>query len=247
MGAAGQLPVPSILHGVHARPELHQPLRFQTDLSWPTRFEVQVRAVSAQGGAALRIMLDGANVLERDFVVRERGGSPVQRFAGSYGVALTPGKHTIQVENVGEDWLEAGYTFREGRAQSGPPLRVWSSAGRTTALAWVRPADRTWHRLCELKAPVRPVPATRLRLPGLTPGKWEAELWDTWAGRPLHRQEVTVGKSGLASVLLPSLQQDVAVKLRREGASLSRSGRRESHREERREHQRRGGEEEDDD
>lgn len=246
-GATGQLPVASVLHGVHARPDLRNPIKFHTSLPWATRFGVQVRSVSGQGGGALRITVDGANTLERDFVVKERTTQPVQRFAGLYSVELPAGKHTVQVENVGEDWFEASYYFRSAVEQSAPPLQVWSAVGRRVALAWARPAGRTWHQLCELKQPNQPAPASTLVLPGLAPGNWNAELWDTWSGRVLARQLVTVGKSGTARVDLPAIERDLAIKLRRAGGATSADQRKPAPHEERHERKRRGGEEEDDD
>ena len=224
-GATGQVPVASLLHGVHTRSEFHNPVTFQTTLPWATRFEVQVRGVSGEGGGALRIMLDGKNVLERDFVDRDPSLQPDQRYAGIYGVDVPAGSHTLQVANVGQDWLEAGYFFRDAVERTGPPLQVWSAAGRSTALAWARPAGRTWHRVCELKRPVSPTPPCTLLLPGLTPGKWQAELWDTWSGRVVGRQAVTVARSGTARLALPKIERDLAVKLRREGTDIRTPGR----------------------
>ncbi|MBN2508111.1 MAG: DUF5060 domain-containing protein [Verrucomicrobia bacterium] len=94
-----------------------------------------------------------------------------------------------------------------------PPVVAWALVGRNHALAWARPAGRTWRNVCDRKMAVAPVGATVLRVPGLAPGNWNAEVWDTWGGGMVAQLRVKVEASGEAIVGLPAMARDYAVRL----------------------------------
>lgn len=207
-------PIGGVMNGVGNHPDLHNPLTFDTDLDRPVRFIVEASDVSGYGGAGLRISLDGRLVLSKDFPDPDgdRVTATLKNFAGDYAIEVPAGRHTIFVENPGADWVKADYRFEGAADRTGPELTVLASVGKSFAMAWLRQEDRTWRRVVEGKAPIRTIPEARLTLPGLAPGRWTAEVWDTWKGVALSRRAVTVGKDGRATLDLPPVQGDLAVR-----------------------------------
>jgi len=216
-GVQGELPLSAIQHGVGGHRDLHNPATFEIDLPWPTRCEVEVGEVSGHGGAALKMTLDGQTALAKDFPDPDgsKDTRPLKQFAGVYGLDVPPGRHTLVVENIGADWFMASYRFRNAIEPTGPPLLSWALVGTNTVLVWSRVEDRTWQRICGLKAVVPSAPASVLLFPGLTPGLWTAELWDTWNGTITETREIIVPPSGEARLSLPPIEKDLAIKLRR--------------------------------
>jgi hypothetical protein len=216
-GASGQVPIAGIQHGLQNHRDKHNPVTFEVDLPQSTRFEVEVGDVSGHGGAALKITLDGRTVVEREFADPDGNTrtETLRQYAGRYGVEVPAGKHTVVVENTGPDWFMTSYRFANAVERRSPPLVAWASAGQRTALAWVRVEGRTWRRVVALKEQIPPAPASVVILPGLAPGRWTAEIWDTWTGRVLETQPVSVPASGEVRVILPPMGKDLAVKLRR--------------------------------
>ena len=210
---------PSLLHGLGRHADLHNPLVLRVRVSRPTRFEVGVSTVSGEGGAALRVAVDGREALARDFPDPGGGGptEPLRQYAGTYPVALSKGVHTIRVENVGADWMRVSYRLVGVVPRKGPPLTAWAVVGDGTAMAWIRLAGRTWRAVAEQKRTLAPSPPSVMRLRGLRSGTWRTEVWDTWAGRILSTTRSTVGIEGTARVVLPRIEKDVAVKMVREG------------------------------
>jgi hypothetical protein len=223
-GAKGELPLAGIQHGVANHKDLHNPITVQTDLPWPSRFEVEVGDVSGYGGAALKITLDGAAALEKEFPDPDGDKDPktLTRYAGRYGVDVPAGKHVLVAENTGKDWFMVGFRFRDAVERTSPPLLAWAVRGNGTVLAWARVEGRSWRRVCAEKETVPPAPPSVLVLPGLKAGSWRAEVWDTWSGTVLRTSDVKVPASGEARIALPPVEKDVAVKLRRVGAAPAR-------------------------
>lgn len=217
-GAQGELPLAGIQHGVGGHRALHNPITFDTDLPWPTRFDVEVGDVSGYGGAALKVTLDGLPALTKEFADPDefKSTETLKQYTGVYGIEIPAGPHKVVVENTGPDWFMAGYRFRNAIEPTGPPLLSWALIGTNTVIAWARVEDRTWQRVCALKIPVPPAPASVLTLTGLVPGRWKAELWDTWKGSVTETKTITVSATGEAHVALPAMEKDVAVKLKRE-------------------------------
>jgi len=216
-GASGQLPVASIQHGIRNHVGEHNPITFETDLPTNTQFAVEVTDVSGHGGAALKITLDGKTVLTREFAdtVGQTNTATLKKYAGSFAVEIPAGKHTVVVENPGPDWFMASYRFKNVVTISTPPVLAWAIGGRETAIVWARVKDRTWRNICERKQTIAPAPPTIITLAGLNAGIWDAELWDTWKGEVTQRMPFNVGAGGEARVLIPELEKDIAIKLRK--------------------------------
>ncbi|MBI2299160.1 MAG: DUF5060 domain-containing protein [Armatimonadetes bacterium] len=201
-----------VMHGVRNHKDKHNPATFELDCGAETEFTVVVRAVSGHGGAALKVTLDGATVLEKDFADPDdtQDTTTLAKYDGSYTVAVPAGKHTVVVENTGRDWFMADYVVRRYVEDWQPRLRALALAGDRLVLAWVQHRDHTWSKLAEGPKP-EAVAGTRLRLPGLA-GRWRAERWDTNRGVKLAEETVTAA-GGAVTVKLPDITEDGAVKL----------------------------------
>ena len=216
-GAAGELPVAGIQHGLGGHRDKHNPVTFETDLPWPTRLLVEVGGVSGWGGAALRLEVDGEPVLVQDFPNTNPPDKhdTLNQYNRVYAADLPAGRHTARVENTGKDWFYSSFRFEKAVESLHPPLTVWAITGKSTAIAWVRVEGRSWRRVCALKERIPAAPPSVLVLPGLAKGKWNVELWDTWGGKPIQNFRVKVPSSGEARVALPAIDKDLAVKLRK--------------------------------
>ncbi|RYG45844.1 hypothetical protein EON79_11625 [bacterium] len=210
-GADDLRPLSSFQQGTGNHADLHNPITFEIDLPWPTRVVAEVTDVSGYGGAKFLATLDGQKAIERDFPDPDgdRVTDTLKQFAGDYAVEVPAGRHTVRIENPGQDWFQVSFRIVNAAERTGPPLRAWAVAGKSTVIAWVRQEDRTWRAVAVQKKPFPPVPPSVLVFPGLK-GSWSAEVWDTRTGKILARPPVKDGR-----VPLPKVETDVAVKLKR--------------------------------
>ncbi len=214
-GVRGRLPLAGRQFGVVAHRDLHNPVTFRMRLPWPTRFSVLVDSVSGMGGAALTITLDGRVALNKDVPDTNRPGEHkiLTQYSGSYDIQVPAQEHTVVVENTGKDWVYIRYCLHDAAVARKPPLVAWALAGKTAAVAWLRVEQHSWQRVCAMKETIPAAAASILTLPGLVPGRWRVEQWDTWEGKVLHVEEITVSSDGNAQIELPSIENDLALKL----------------------------------
>jgi hypothetical protein len=216
-GASGQVPVSGVLHGTGNHRDCHNPITFVCDLDRSTTFDVIVSSVSGFGGAKLKIELDGSDYLTRDFKDPDGStkGDTLHQYDGTYSVKIPAGKHRVVVSDTGQDWLMANYRFRDLNPRPTPPLISWATVGDSVAIAWLRVEDRTWTKLCVQKEKVAAAPPSVFSLNGLSSGKWNVILWDTWKGEVVRTIPVKVGLDGKLRFDLPVIETDIAVKATR--------------------------------
>jgi hypothetical protein len=118
------------------------------------------------------------------------------------------------VDFAGEHMRSKAVSFT-GNTGDIPNLIGWATAGDHVALAWVRVADASWIDICQAYKPVVPVPGAAVVVEGVAPGRWVAEIWDTWKGRIVRTERVLVGNTHEAVVALPRVDEDFGIKLRR--------------------------------
>lgn len=208
-------PVSGFLHGLRNHPDLHNPVTFETDFRWPVRFLAEVSDVSGYGGASLAIDLDGRSAIRETFADPDgdRGTETLKKFAGKRVVEIPAGRHRLTVSNGGADWAKVDYRFVAAVERTEPPLVAWASVGDGLAIAWVRREDRTWRRLVEHALPREPAPPSVLSIRGLKPGRWTAQIWDTWTGKISSRRIIKADGNGVARIRLQKIENDVAVRL----------------------------------
>ena len=218
--ATVKTPLSDLLHGLGFHKALHNPVTFELDAPAPTKFGVAISRVSGYADSCLQISLDGKVVLEKKCPVPEGNKKDtLSDYKGDYQIDLPAGKHTVKVENVGQDWIAVGgyhipWLKTERRIEA--PLRACGVVGQTMALAWVQNRLHTWKQATEKDFVPRPAKGGRLDLSGLRPGRWKVARWDTVKGQTTREEEATVGSDGKLSIPLPEITWDAAFRLKKE-------------------------------
>ncbi len=209
-------PVAGFQHGIVNHANLHNPISFESDLPRPTNFEALIGDVSGYGGAALLITIDGKVALDESYVVpsSQKGTETLRQYAGIRRFPLSAGRHSIHIENTGQDWVKVDYRFAKAIERKRPPISCLAVQGRDLALIWCRHEEFTWRNQMQ-KRPLTPIrSACKLVIPNLTPGKWLLEVWDTWTGRVTKSETIVANDKWQCEVALPVLITDYAIKLK---------------------------------
>jgi hypothetical protein len=216
-----------LLHGVKNHPALHNPVTFHLDLPRRTELVIQVSGVSGYGGSHLTVRRNGELVLDKPMPDADGSSQTdtLHQYDGAYAIQAPEGRQTIVVENQGADWMNVGYVLKDGKAATEPPLRVLALASLDSAIAWVQNPQHEWYRVLVQKQAVRPVPPSLLELPGLSEGRYQVTLWDTYRGAVIRRLPLETSK-GVLIVPLPEVRQDLAVKVVRETPASDQQARR---------------------
>jgi len=98
---------------------------------------------------------------------------------------------------------------------SSPDLTGWSTAGHHVVLAWVRLASAGWKAICQDHVTLTPVTGGSVTVHGVEPGVWTADIWDTWKGTVVGSSKVTVTSTGDASIALPTVDEDLGIRMHR--------------------------------
>ncbi|MBT7841078.1 MAG: cellulase family glycosylhydrolase [Lentisphaerae bacterium] len=222
-GANGKVtqtaPLSNILHGLRNHARLHNPATFDLELPEATTFTVEVHSVSGHGGAHLQISVDGNVALDKDMPDPDdtKEMETLYGYSGSYTVDVPAGRHMIKVENIGKDWAQLeGYRIAEFVAMAETPVRVVGLKNDNQALVWVQNSLHTWGRAGKRKRTVPATPASTVMLADFAPGEWNAEWWDTVAGKVTDTSLTTVGKNGKLRIDLPPIAWDTALRIRRQ-------------------------------
>lgn len=172
---------------------------FPVEVAAPATFTVTFNQ-SAKAGAHPVLKVDGRIVAEIDFPAAERE-TPRSGAAATLTASVPAGKHVVRLENTGADWAVIG---RITVAPYGPTLRPLAKAGPGGALIWLRNAQADGK-------PVAAGASVTLPAGSLAAGTWRAVWWDTYAGKPLSEQAVTVAADKPLTVKAPAVEKDVAL------------------------------------
>lgn len=204
-------PLSRLLHGVRNHPDLHNPVTFEVDVPGDTTFGVSVEGVSGHGGAQLEIRVDGESVRTEDFADADNETATLNNYNRTYRVKLPKGKHTVVVDNPGNDWFYVSYEVPWLRAE--PILRALGVVGETEALVWIQNRAHTWVNVAKGDFDGTPVSGGLLTLEGFAPGEWRVDQWDTCEGRAVDSGTYTVGAGGTLELALPPISRDIAFRL----------------------------------
>lgn len=211
--------LPSLLHGdVHDN--LRVPLTFRVDYPIAGKFSLHIGKVGDNG--LLKFYRDGEEISVVDLPTgKGLGASSIyvdrwKRWETTYdmdvAVDVPAGRHEIQIQNDGRDWITIDY-FRltNYRANATPNLRVMGMQTSEEALIWVQNRDHTWFNVRD-KVSIPPIVPTRLTLTGFAGGEYNMELWDTISGTVIERKRSTAAEDRLI-ISLPEVAHDIAVKV----------------------------------
>jgi len=211
-------PLSRISHGVRNHPDLHNPVTFEVDAPEATSFGVEVNGVSGHGGAALRISVDGEAVLTKDLVDVDgmESTKTLNEHDGLYSVEMGEGRHTILVENTGNDWFFLRY--RVPWLKPEPPLRVSGVQGDAEGLVWIQNRVYTWSNATRDGFEKQPVCGAALVLHDWGEGRWRVDRWDTVSGTVVDSQVIASDGNHDLVVPLPDIPWDAAYRFAREFA-----------------------------
>ncbi len=171
----------SYIFGMQFNPQLHRPQAYLVAAPVDTRLTVGVGSVSPQAGATLAIRRDGVDVAE---VALSPGASSV-----AITVPLPAGEHRLELDNVGDDWLQIDFV---SIAHYIAPLRVLALADheRGLLLAWFQNRTYSWQQAEEAITVVPP--NFRAAFSNMPPGEYRVEFWDPFSGQVIGEDRVRV-------------------------------------------------------
>jgi hypothetical protein len=206
----------ALLHGLGGHKDKHNPITFNVNFPRDGEFVVHVTGVSGWGGARLVVRVDGNKMLGQSFKDPDELASKetLHQYDGDYRVKLPKGAHTIEVEDIGQDWIMASYSFVGCVESDRPPLRCWGLVKGSEAIAWVQNTGSTWKALAR-KEKLTPCAPSRVWIPAMIGARARVELWDTWNGKPLVQAKVEI-INGQPWIHLPEIERDIAIRIIRE-------------------------------
>ncbi len=225
IGADGTINDPTelleLLHG-DGHGDLRNPPVFEVEYPEPGRFTVHVGRVSNSG--LLRIRVDGELRLEKAFPCGEGlGKSATYRprwklwesvYDDPVSIDIPAGRHTIEVENTGTDWIRVkSYSFGGCLQVRNPNLLCAAIGTERIAICWFQNRDSSWYNHHQRKDVPR-VPASTVTLQGFPRGRYTVEWWETWKGRPTRTETLETNGPTL-ELQLPPIATDLAAKIRR--------------------------------
>lgn len=209
-----------LLHGAgHA--DLKNPPTFVAEYPQAGKFVVRVDKVSHSG--LLRVWVDDKLVAERELpcgeglgkesVWREQWNLWETTYDEDVAVDVPAGKHQIRIENFGKDWVAvADYTFTGCKVVDKPDVLVCGMKTPGLAMLWLQNKRSSWYNHGG-GGDVGRVDAFELAVEGLDDGRYQLQWWETWKGQVRRTEEVHV-RGGRLVLTLPSLDSDVAVKIK---------------------------------
>jgi uncharacterized repeat protein (TIGR01451 family) len=119
--------------------------------------------------------------------------------------------------------LNNGHYQDAGATVSHPDLRAWGQkdAVHGEAHLWIQSRNHTWRNVVDGVA--IPGLSGQITIPGMKPGPYAVEWWDTYTGAIVETEAVEAGSNGLVLALPAPLTDDVAVKVSWMGPALGAS------------------------
>ena len=228
--------LPHFLYGTEQR-KWHSPTKIVVNVPPGEGGAVVVRVARVCDEAVLRVAVDGETEADFRFDARvaapehkkreelkpqpdeptwKRSGPVYQAIVDKdCEVPLPPGRHTIELANVGTDWLWIEWvTLRRSKSSRYADLRVTALYDPRSgeALAWIADPSSNWRSDSEGVAP-RTIGASRLSLPltGRPDGDYDVQWWDTRNGEVSSRDRARLS-AGVLSVQIPAVVRDVAMR-----------------------------------
>jgi len=196
---------------------------FEVDYPQAGKFVIHVNSVSPD--ARLEVYVDGTLALTKELPAQNVPGRAcvfdthwkVWRciYDEDFAVDVPPGRHTIRIENAheGGSWIRIdGYRLTN---YAPPGLRALGLSGRTLTFLWIQNKESTWWND---KAGIKPKSINRATVNVSIPvdGIYSVEWWDTWKGTVIATERLEA-KDRTLVISVPSLERDVACKIRRAG------------------------------
>ena len=205
--------------------ELHTQLVWHVDMPQAGKVIVHLGQVCSQ--ARLQIAVDGRLSVDRELAAGEAGKGPwktakylaqyriwVSDYDEDIPIEVPAGRHAVACANGAGDWLQISrVTLPAYRSSHFPDVNVLGLRSERLLLLWAHNRESTWRTEFDGKQP-RGLRGLRLVVPLAAGGTWQAQYWDTFAGKVV-REDTVRGLDGALTLALPDLARDVAVRLER--------------------------------
>ena len=174
------------------------PPTFTFDMPVDGQFNVKVAAVGG-GGGTLLIKRDGTNMLTQV--------NPATNV--NYTISVTPGAHTITLDNTGNDWIQLA-TLEFTNFQ--PSITGSALRDGERMVGYLRLRDYNWEYLLASGQGAPPaVTGGTLTVRSLVPdGIYAVSYTSVDTGALLSTSNVTASGAGVLTTVLPSLARDIA-------------------------------------
>jgi hypothetical protein len=209
--------------GPDGRPSsAYNPLTLVTDFAADGAINIHPRWVGAPASAEaeLHVTIDGvpAKVIRYTGCAMDDWSAFLAKSKEVCVVTSVPvskGRHRIVLDNRGNLFVSAALDLTNYLKSSVPNLRVLGMGNSRRALLWLQNRDNTWWRNAQGKRP-RKLSGAQVSLPGMEPGAYEVEWWDTYTGAAVRRRRLTC-TAGVLRIPVEPLETDTACKVRRVG------------------------------
>jgi hypothetical protein len=192
---------PSYLQGDYHRSMTPNGYTFEVNYPQSGTFSVQVLQI-AGSGAGLEIFLDGSLQTNISFPANNGGdnGAPTN-FTAS--IPVSPGAHSIAIDDPGLDWILLGNITLNPYA---PTLAAYSVGNASFNASWV------WNQTNVFNANANAAVAGTVQVAGLNSGTYSATWWDTFAGVPISNFTFTVTSTNVpVTVNTPAILRSAAL------------------------------------
>jgi hypothetical protein len=212
--------MPNILHG-KAHETLKATLKFQTEYIVDGKFIIRVGKVGDNG--LLKIMIDDKEAISVELPTGENLGvsseyvNEWKRWETVYNkdieIDVPTGKHEIQIQNEGNDWIMIeNIRLTNYMTSDKPDIRVLGMQTDNRAMLWVQNKAHTWFNVRD-NVQINSIPPTRLFLSGFANGTYRVDFWDTIKGSIMEQREINVSDKILL-LDLPEVMNDFAIKVK---------------------------------
>ncbi|HUD45329.1 MAG TPA: DUF5060 domain-containing protein [Candidatus Baltobacteraceae bacterium] len=189
---------PSYLQGDYHRTMTPDGYTFEVNYPQPGTFSVQVIQIAASG-AGLEIYLDGD--LETNITFPSFGVDTSTNFTAS--IPVSPGSHSIQIEDPGQDWILLGNITLNPYA---PTLAAYALGNSTFDAIWV------WNQTNVFNTGANAAAAGTVQVAGLNAGTYSGTWWDTFAGAAISNFTFTVASTNVpVAVNTPAILRSAAL------------------------------------
>ncbi len=179
------------------------------DVDYPSAgtFAVHADQITARG-AQLELSVDGqppsSVVLGAAAADDGQPGTRNMRHNGNIqidttlSIPVSAGKHTIHMENIGQDWIHIRNVELSPYA---PTLGVLAKGNGESAVLWIYRRN---------KADATPT-SGKLAIPGLIAGSYRIVWWDTYKGEIVKDENADLSDAGSLNISTPAIARDIAV------------------------------------
>ncbi|MCX5662817.1 MAG: hypothetical protein NTW19_24305 [Planctomycetota bacterium] len=223
----GTVLIPNLFHGLD-QPNYRFRITLHVDYTREGDFTVMVwgggpnlsgGAHAAAGASAApadpvaELRLDGQVALSRP-VVTTKPKEAKTDYCDRLTLRVPAGRHEIAMENIGDGVFHTGHYILQAGQDRKTLADAQAVRAGAAAYLWVRHVEHQWVSYLQ-KRELPPLAGLRAKLPGWKPGqRLSVEWWDTVAGRVTQTAAVAADAKGVATMDVPTFQNDVAAKVR---------------------------------